>query len=74
MLRPVFIYLWVCRHVGCSVLLIRIKQTVSINLNLMFISFSHVFVACTAVSQVITLYKQAINLPPFILKGEWRPF
>lgn len=61
----VFIYLFVCRHVSFSVLLKRIKQTASINLNLMCISFSDVFLACTAVCQVITLSKQAINHPLF---------
>lgn len=59
------LYMFVCRHVSFSVLLKRIKQTASINLNLMCISFSDVFLACTAVCQVITLSKQAINHPLF---------
>lgn len=40
--------------VDCGVILIRIKRTVSININWMFISFSDGFLACTAVGQVIT--------------------
>lgn len=66
----VFIYLFVCQHVSFSVLLKRIKQTASINLNLMCISFSDVFLACTAVCQVITLSKQVINHPLFSPKVE----
>lgn len=42
----------------------------SINLNLMCISFADVFLACTAVCQVITLSKQAINHPLFSPKVE----
>ena len=66
----VFIYVLVCHHVSFSVLLKRIKQMASINLNLMCISFADVFLACTAVCQVITLSKQAINHPLFSPKVE----
>lgn len=69
----VFIYMLVCQHVSCSVLLIRIKQMVSINLNVLFISFSDVVLACNALCLVISLYRQAINHSFFILKAEEHP-